>query len=128
MIISIASDGHAEGADVCDNQPAPALMHYAAIYYEDATSTIGPSWGCSSEGAAKQAALRSCRAYGGRNCQWAASGRNHCLALAISSYGAWMPDIGNYPETAQAKAIAACQKNIGVNCQVPAPGRPCPED
>ena len=80
--------------------------------------------------AAKQArnSTSLCRDYGGRNCQWAASGQNRCLALATGSNGAWASDIGNYPETAQAKAIAACQKNGGLNCRVPSAGHPCSED
>jgi hypothetical protein len=127
-ILSIDSDGQVDGADICENQQMLPPPHYAAIYYDDVTSAIGTSWGYSTEAAANQAALRSCRAYGGRNCQWATSGQNRCFALAKSSNGAWAPDFGNYPETATAKAISACQKNGGINCQVPAAGHPCSED
>jgi hypothetical protein len=113
---------------LCESRPVQSPSHFAAIYYDDVTSAIGSSWGHNSEAAANQAALRACRAYGGGNCQWAASGQNRCLALAMSSNGAWAADLGNYPETAKAKAISACRKNGGINCQVPASAHPCSED
>lgn len=117
------------GPDVIRPQPTTAPpAHYAAIYYDDVTRAFGTAWGKSSEAEANQAALQSCRAYGGRNCQWAASGPHACFALAISSRGDWAPAFGDYPETAKAKAISACRKNGGTDCQVPAAAHPCSED
>ena len=114
----------------CGPTPPAAApsTHYAAIYYDETTGAIGTSWGYSSKAEANQAALQYCRANGGRNCQWAASGQNRCLALAIGTNGAWAPALGSYPKTAMDKAVSACSKSGGSDCHVPVNAHPCSED
>jgi hypothetical protein len=120
----------------CENQPAAAPYRYAAIAVSGYSfSNPSIAWGTTvwagSKIEAEREALGTCRAYGGRDCKVVAWGGNRCLALALSADNAsgdnaWAPGIGNYPETAQANALAKCRANGGKSCAIKA--HPCSED
>ncbi len=48
------------------------------------------------------------------------SGNGTCGSIAISPNGAWGVDIGGDKESADGRAVAACQRRGGTGCVIPA--------
>ena len=103
----------------------PSAPNYVAVAVSDSTLATGSSWHASSRAKAEQIALAYCRREA-RDCHVVSSGWSTCLALATSSDGAQGYDFGDYPETAEKKALARCNSVSSKPCSIKT--HPCSDD